>query len=311
MAELSKELKKSRPGGRLPIELIHHIIYFVTEDTATLRACALVCHPWNIISRSHIFRRVNIVSEKRLSDFELVIQRAPHLDQYIRELSIGPFSLQQGQWEGCQWVSRVPETLPRWLTRVRTIRFVRLSDAGEFCDAEFFAMFYYFVSATLLILEDCALNISVLQAFASSLPNLATLVITNMMPLMVTIWEAPPQLTSPQITTIVLDFAKTPSPTMSNFLDWLMSTRTCGTLRSAEFGFTILDAKVIQRCLLEVGPRLEHLGLHLKSMFHSSEWEHDREFQYFIVLRCMPVLTTRHQLYTGRSTSEIALLSRL
>ncbi|KAI0685354.1 hypothetical protein BC835DRAFT_530101 [Cytidiella melzeri] len=261
-------------GGRLPLELVDQIIGFAAEDTSSLRASALTCHCWNAIIRCYMFRRVDIINEKRLQALEDVLQAAPHLDNHIRELSIGPFS-PQGHRESSRWVVRVPEHLPLFLTKVRTIRFIRLSDAGEFCDSEFFAMFYYFLSVTRLVLEDCAMNISVLQAFASSLPNLTELIITDMLPLMVTLWEAPPQLSSPRLTALVIDIAKTASPTMSNFLDWLLSTDSLNTLRSADFGFTILDAKVVKRSLLDIGPRLQHLGLHVKSMFESSEWEQE------------------------------------
>jgi hypothetical protein len=263
-------------SGRLPLELIDLIFSFAAADIASMQACALTCHCWNNIVRSHMFHRVDIVNEKRLLAFESVLQAAPHFDCYIRELSIGPFT-SQGHRESSRWVTRVPENLPRRLTRVKTIRFIRLCDAGEFCDAEFFAMFYYFLSVSHLVLEDCAMNTPVLQAFASSLPHLTHLVISDLLPLMVTLWEAPPQLNRPRLAALVLDVAKTASPTLSNFMNWLLSTDSLETLRSVEFGFTILDAKVVNRTLLDLGSRLEHLGLHVKTMFESSEWEQERE----------------------------------
>ena len=267
---------EARQGGRLPLELVDNIIRFATGHISSLRSCALTCHHWNVIVRTHMFRRVDITGKKRLLALEKVLETTPHLGNYIRELSIGPFA-SQGRGENSRWVQRVPENLTQLLPEVRTIRFIRLSDAGEFCDAEFFAMFYYFTSATKLILQDCAMNISVLQAFASSLPNLTDLVIVDLLPLWVTVWEAPPLLASPLLTTLVFDVAKTASPTLSNFMEWLLSTDRLEELRSAEFGFTILDAKVVKRSLVNIGPNLEHLGLHIKPLFDSSEWEQERK----------------------------------
>ncbi len=232
-----------------------------------------------------MFRRVDIANEKRLLALELVMQKAPHLDHYIREVAVGPFT-PQGHRGSNRWVQRIPENLTQLLTNVCTLRFIRLSDAGEFCDAEFFANLYYFTSATRLILEDCAMNPPVLQAFTASLPSLTDLVVHNILPLMVTVWEAPPQLTIPRLTTLVVDVANTASPTLTSFMEWLLSTHTLNTLRSVEFGFIVLDAKVVKRSLLAVGPRLQHLGLHLKSMFESSDWEHERECPSESSLQC-------------------------
>ena len=271
----------SKHGGRLPLELVDQIMYFLADDLTTLKVCALTCHSWNSIGRSFMFRTVKMSNETRLVALENLLSLTPTLQSYVRELSIGPFSSyskRPAPYEGTRWVARIPEFLPQCMPNLHTIRFIRLSDAGEYCDAEFFAMFYYFVSVTKLVLDDCAMNTPVLQAFTSALPSLKELRVTDLLPLMVTLWDAPPQLDIPHITSLVLDFARTPSPMMSNFVDWLLSSPSRETLRSIDFGFTVLDAKVVKRCLLEIGPTLEHLGLRLKSMFESSEWEHECSF---------------------------------
>ncbi|KAI0086908.1 hypothetical protein BDY19DRAFT_995351 [Irpex rosettiformis] len=273
---------EARHGGRLPIELVDQVIQYVYAaglgDLPSLRSCALTCHHWNNIARTYIFRRVDLTCQKRLRSLERVVENAPHIANYIREMTVGPMT-SQGRRHSKSWLQHMPENLSQWLDALHTVRFIRLSDAGEFCDAEFFSTFYYFTSVKRLILEDCAMNLAVLKAFACSLPGLTELIIVDLLPLLVTVWEAPPLLTTPPLTKLVLDVTNTASPTMENFMNWLFVHGNCGgrlhTLHSVEFGFTILDTKVVTNALNKIGSNLKHLGLHIKPMFETSEWEQE------------------------------------
>ncbi|KAJ8688714.1 hypothetical protein PTI98_013473 [Pleurotus ostreatus] len=85
----------------LPVELIHHIISFLCQNTEEedlegldpirtpdLAACALVCHSWNDISRSYMFRTITICEDSWNSRFSFLHFTSPHLCKYTRELRL-------------------------------------------------------------------------------------------------------------------------------------------------------------------------------------------------------------------------------
>ncbi|GJE88244.1 F-box protein [Phanerochaete sordida] len=258
----------------LPVELIDEIVGYAKLDRRSLQACASVCKAWNAVTRAHVFRRVKVDDEPKLSDLESLLQANPDIGLSVRELTFGPFTPTKTYRASIRWAVRIPQVLPPLLPLVQTIRFVRLSDAGEYCDAAFFRGFTAFASATRLVLDDSALNIPTLRAFACSLPRLQELVVLGMLPLMVTVWKAPPLVCRPRFTALMLDFAVQPSTTMADFLDWFQKSDARHTVRSLDLAVKVLDAKPVNSLLAAIGPTLEHLGLKLQALF-SSSWEFD------------------------------------
>ena len=258
---------------RLPLELVDEIVHLSQADSATLKACSLVCSTWNAITRAYIFRRVQIRSEQRLDDFQHVVQASPEVGSRVREIV---FTLQETHRTTIRWAARIPRVLPELLPAVRTVRFQRLFDAAEYCDAPFFRQFHRFSTVRTLVLEDCALNMPTLEAFACALPRLERFVVTGLLPLMVNVWPRPPHMARPRFTALTFDFAVQPSATMIKFLEWFERSEAARTVTSLDLAVKALDAKAANHLLAKVGPNLRHLGLKMQALF-SSDWEYDGE----------------------------------
>lgn len=265
-----------REGPHLPLELVDEIIGFTQYDKQALQACSSVCRAWNSVTRSYVFRRVRIRDENKLSAFETLLQKDSDIGIRVRELTFGPFTPPKTFRAAIRWVARIPRVLPTLLPLLRTIRFERLTDAAEYCDARFFRAFTTFASVTKLILDDSALNIPTLRAFACSLPRLQEFVVLEVVPLMVTVWQSPPLICRPRFTSLVIDFAVQPSTTLTEFIAWFQKSEARYTVRSLELAVKILDVKPVNHLLATIGPHLEHLGLKLQPLF-SSSWECDRK----------------------------------
>lgn len=261
---------------RLPVELVDEIVKLSQHDAKTMRACSSVCRNWNSITRSYIFRRVRIQDGTQLDEFERIVQGCPEIGQRVRELTFGPFTPRATYRASLPWVQRAPKVLPSLLTSLHTIRFVRLSDSAEYCDAKFFRAFHAFASVTTLVLDDTALNMPTLRAFACSLPRLKALVIRALLPLMVTVWAPPPLVARPRFVALTIDFAVQPSTNMTEFLDWFLRSEARFTVRSLDLAVKVLDAKPVNQLLARIGPDLEHFGLKLQALM-GSPWEFDRE----------------------------------
>jgi hypothetical protein len=78
-----------------PHDVVEQILDLLRADTATLRACALVCSSWTLRSQQHIFHRVRLVPlggvtpvaeqwERLLS----CLTKSPHLRPHIRTLAV-------------------------------------------------------------------------------------------------------------------------------------------------------------------------------------------------------------------------------
>jgi hypothetical protein len=267
-------------GPRLPLELVDQVVGISQTDPDTVKACSSVCVAWNAIARSYIFGRVRVRDEILLDDLESILYESPEIGACVRELTFGPFTPRKTYRASMRWVTRIPKVLPRVLTSVQTIRFERLSDAAEYCDASFFRLFHGFTSATTLVLDDSAVNMPTLQAFACSLPNMNEFVVVGMLPLMVNVWPPPPFVDKARFTSLILDFAVQPSTTMIDFIAWFERSNACRTVTSLEVAIKVLDAKHVSRLLVRLGPNLRHLGLKMQALF-SSDWEYDREESYF------------------------------
>ncbi|EKM51880.1 uncharacterized protein PHACADRAFT_102426 [Phanerochaete carnosa HHB-10118-sp] len=265
-----------REGTLLPVELIDEIVGYVRHDKHALQACASVSRAWNAVARSYTFRRVTVKDEDKLSELEDLVQVDPDIGLCVRELIFGPFTPSKTYRASIKWVARIPRVLPAFLPQVRAIRFERLSDAAEYCDAKFFRAFTAFASVTRLVLDDSAVNIPTLRAFACSLPHLQELAVLGMLPLMVNVWQPPPLICRPRFTSLALDFAVQPSTTMADFLDWFHKSEARHTVRSLDLAVKVLDAKPVNTLLAAIGPTLDHLGLKLQALF-SSSWECDRK----------------------------------
>ena len=261
---------------RLPLELVDQIVELSQYDSKAMQACALVCRTWNSITRAYIFRSVRLQAGEQLTHFEDLVRQSPEIGQRVRELTFGPFTPTKTYRASMPWVARIPRTLPGLLPFVRTICFERLSDAAEYCDAKFFKAFHNFTPVTKLVLDDSALNIPTLRAFACSLPRLEEFVIQGLLPLMVTVWASPPLISKPRFTALTIDFAIQPSTTMADFIEWFLRSDARYTVRSLDLTVKVLDAKPVNQLLSRVGPNLEHLGLKLQALF-SSQWEYDRK----------------------------------
>ncbi|KAF7436936.1 hypothetical protein PC9H_003770 [Pleurotus ostreatus] len=77
--------------AKLPVELIHIIITFVSSDHdrhKTLAACSLVCRGWDDICRVHIFDRIIIGNKNLAPRLSFLCHTASHLSEHIRDLSI-------------------------------------------------------------------------------------------------------------------------------------------------------------------------------------------------------------------------------
>ena len=266
---------------RLPLELVDQVIGQAQRDRSTLKACCAVSREWNSLCHSYIFRKVRIRDGDALDGFEQVVECNPAIGTRVREITFGPFTPDRSFRVSMPWVAAIPRILPRLLTAVRTIRFERLSDAAEYCNATFFRLFYAFASTRSLILYDSALNLPTLRAFACSLPHLEELVILGMTPLMVTVWPAPPLMSYPRFTALTVDFAIAPSTTLHEFIEWFLRCHATHTLTSLDIAVKVLDTKAVNKLLTRIGPRLKHLGLTLQSMF-DSDWEFDSKFGVYI-----------------------------
>jgi hypothetical protein len=83
-------LRSYRPP--LPLELISIIIDYL-DCPVTFKNCSLVCHAWLPLSRSHIFRVVDIVlngqgASKRFKRLSNIIERSPYISTYVLELCL-------------------------------------------------------------------------------------------------------------------------------------------------------------------------------------------------------------------------------
>lgn len=259
---------------RLPLELVDQVIGQAQHDRNTLKACCAVSREWNSLCHSYIFRKVRIRDGDALAGFERVVECNSAIGTRVREITFGPFTPERSFRASMPWVAAIPRKLPRLLPAVRTIRFERLSDAAEYCDAAFFRLFFNFAPTTRLVLYDSALNLPTLRAFACSLPHLEELVILGMTPLMVTVWPAPPLVSYPRFTALTVDFAIAPSTTLHEFIEWFLLCNAMHTLTSLDIAVKVLDVKAVNKLLSRIGPRLTHLGLTLQSMF-DSDWEFD------------------------------------
>lgn len=295
-------------GTRLPVELIDEIVGYAKEDRHALQACASLNKAWNAVTRSHVFRRVKLQDEDKLSQFEDLLQGSPDLGLTVRELTFGPFTPSQTYRASIRWAARIPKILPPLLPLVQSIRFVRISDAAEYCDAKFFRAFAGFASVTQLVIDDSALNIPTLRAFACSLPRLQEFLVLGLIPLMVTVWSPPPLICRPRFTTLTLDFAVQPSTTMTEFLDWFLKSEARHTVRSLDLSVKVLDAKPVNSLLASVGPTLEHLGLKLQALF-SSSWEFDLIKRAISVAPCRNLRSLR--LHNPLAPAMVAILAQV
>jgi hypothetical protein len=104
-----------------PQDVVEHILDHLRTDTATLRACALVCSSWTLRSQQHLFRRVRLTPvggntpvadqwERLLS----CLTKSPHLRPHIRTLAIKGLTDKENLF--------VPANLSRLFPRVSTLQ---------------------------------------------------------------------------------------------------------------------------------------------------------------------------------------------
>ena len=77
----------------LPRELVEQIIDLLYDDTASLRACALICRNMAVVSQRHLFRVVAIHSVERAAQLYDLAACSPYLTLLIRTVKL------VGRWE--------------------------------------------------------------------------------------------------------------------------------------------------------------------------------------------------------------------
>ncbi|KAI0725388.1 hypothetical protein C8Q72DRAFT_888749 [Fomitopsis betulina] len=73
---------------QLPLELCHHILTFLRNDSPTLLSCNLVCHAWLSAARAYIFHTLVIESEGKYRRTIRMFADHPHLTRYVQELQV-------------------------------------------------------------------------------------------------------------------------------------------------------------------------------------------------------------------------------
>ncbi|KAF9478356.1 hypothetical protein BDN70DRAFT_895767 [Pholiota conissans] len=127
----------------LPQELVDHILDYLADDHATLRACARVSQPWLPSSRRHLFAKISLKAtsphngpadpQARCQRLYKVLQRTPEVITNIRTLEIcegSPLHHHYSHFQGSTtWVTteRTLTALLRSLTNVRRFEFAATS----------------------------------------------------------------------------------------------------------------------------------------------------------------------------------------
>lgn len=131
------------PAMRLPQELVDHILDYLVDDHATLRACARVAQAWLPSSRRHLFARISLKAtsphngpadpQARCQRLYKLLQRSPEIIAHIRTLEIcegSPLHHHYSHVQGSTtWVTteRTLAALLRVLTHVRRLEFAATS----------------------------------------------------------------------------------------------------------------------------------------------------------------------------------------
>lgn len=124
----------------LPEELLDIIISLIPEDNDSLRACSLVCHSFNAITRPHTFRRIKLIPSVRqfpetdhtgtvntCRHFYHLLTRSPEIARLVRELHVTDTHY-KGRADQ-HWILE-EETLPLVLRALSSLRSLHIA-GGE------------------------------------------------------------------------------------------------------------------------------------------------------------------------------------
>ncbi|KAL4254555.1 hypothetical protein AB1N83_014404 [Pleurotus pulmonarius] len=72
--------------GRLPVELVAHILEELRSEWITLKNFSLTCSSWRVLSLPFLFRRLSIPNRGKLIACMALMRSAPYIRPHIREL---------------------------------------------------------------------------------------------------------------------------------------------------------------------------------------------------------------------------------
>ncbi|KAK7687308.1 hypothetical protein QCA50_009813 [Cerrena zonata] len=223
---------------QLPLELVRHILGFLSGHPEILRVCALSCSTWLAASREHLYHDVTIESVKQLCALECAATSSPYIRDclHILRINTGRTNHDQGEYA--------------WDDKWRQDAFKPLAT---------------FTSLTKLVLTSCEMTAVQLYHFITVFPSLDDLHIEEFHE----VWSQDsmqPDLfhllpTALCLTRLTLLAENIPYGFGVNFFSWVLRTKTKETLQDLTLAFGRLN--IYERCgfLNAICPSLEHLEL--------------------------------------------------
>jgi len=239
-------------------ELIDAIVglIFSSGDRTALQACALIARSWHRVARRYILREITVRNVEAVERLEALLNNDAAAGRFILELKIHLDVMQTS------WITRLPAILSPLAMNLRCIKVQQLYEFGQHCNEAFFIGLSALINVSTLILEDSVLTFPIIYAFASALPSLRHLHIRAISPFP-GLGPDPPQLYVPRLESLHLTIEYRYSEATVTILDWILSTPSRETLRSASIEARASNSACVANFLATLGPRLEVLSLGL------------------------------------------------
>lgn len=262
----------------LPPEIVEYSATFLWSDIKALQSWRLSCRTWNDLIRPYIFRSITLNSEKRLSEFESLLDNVPSMRFWVRELIVMAKLHSARDYCSIPWIDRLPLELPSKLEKLHTLG---IFDFQDFWDPSehngFFDHFSSFSSVKSLSFVNCVFPASILLAFVCSLPGLLDVHfhdIQVMSSMFVSGSPASktkkPSLHPPCLTSLRIHSGNsTSTQPLREFLGWFIGNETMQSLRTVQIHIqSIASIEDTGSFLKTLGPRLRELELYFVGAQH-------------------------------------------
>lgn len=247
-------------------DLVHTLFNTIHdyEDISTVKTLSLVCREWRAISIPFIFRQINVSSELSLGRLASFLAQNPGIIPLIRILVVHPRD-ENSLMQPSAWVSQIPSRLSSLTDKLEQIKFVGLFEYGLYMGGNFATRLSEFTSVHTLALHDCWIDLAVMQGLIAALPSLRGFSADRML-----LYPPGPHpdveilyLFNPRLVSVSISFTLAYANSLEILLQWLATSDSRETMRSFMSSVRPHDGAAMRQFLLDVGPRLEELRLHV------------------------------------------------
>ena len=234
------------------------------EDISSVKTLSLVCHEWRMISVPFIFRQVNVSNGLSLDRLASFLSETPAIIPLIRILVVHPRG-DNPLMQPSAWVSQVPSGLSSLTENLEQIKFVGLFEYGSYMGRSYATKLSKFTSVHTLALQNCWVDLAVMQSLISALPSLCRFSANHIL-----LYPPGPHqdveilhIGNPRLVSVSISFTFAYADSLGILLQWLAASDSRETMRSFMSSVRPDDGEAMRKFLLEVGPCLEELRLHI------------------------------------------------